>query len=176
MSSSTPLPPGTVLLVDLDHNLTNLRHGKKHQDVILHPQPSDHPDDPLNWSPSRKLLSTFAQFLYVFIGAITTCCLSPALGDIVNDTGIPLGNINTGTGIMYLFMGWANVVTQSIALNYGRRPVLIVSALATTLITLWTAYVHSTWEWYLNRILLVRSPCLSLITLLHDEKASGMKN
>jgi hypothetical protein len=48
--------PGTVQLVDIDHTL-NVRHAGN-GDVILVPAPTDDPEDPLNWSPRRKLLST----------------------------------------------------------------------------------------------------------------------
>jgi hypothetical protein len=50
--------PGTVTLVDVQHVL-NTRHvddGKG--DIVLIPTPSADPDDPLNWSSKRKLLST----------------------------------------------------------------------------------------------------------------------
>ena len=48
--------PGTVHLVDLDHSM-NARHAG-HGDIILNPAPSSDPEDPLNWAPRRKLLST----------------------------------------------------------------------------------------------------------------------
>lgn len=48
--------PGTVHLVDLDHSL-QARHAED-GDIILDPAPSSDPDDPLNWSPRRKLMST----------------------------------------------------------------------------------------------------------------------
>ncbi|EKV17447.1 MFS transporter, putative [Penicillium digitatum PHI26] len=50
--------PGTVTLVDMDHILEtrHLNHGD--HDIVLIPTPSKNPDDPLNWSPQRKLLST----------------------------------------------------------------------------------------------------------------------
>lgn len=52
------LPPGTVRLVDVE----NKSHGKHasgaQSDVILNPAPSEDPEDPLNWSPRRKLLAT----------------------------------------------------------------------------------------------------------------------
>ena len=51
--------PGTVTLVDIDHVITtrHLDRGKD-RDIVLIPAPSSDPDDPLNWSPRRKLLST----------------------------------------------------------------------------------------------------------------------
>ena len=38
--------PGTVHLIDLDHNL-HVKHSKAQQDIVLVPTPSDDPDDPV---------------------------------------------------------------------------------------------------------------------------------
>lgn len=48
--------PGTVHLVDLEHTMHTRHAGKG--DIVLVPTPSSDPDDPLNWSPRRKLMST----------------------------------------------------------------------------------------------------------------------
>jgi len=58
--------PGTVHLVDLDGTI-RAKHasGSQLKDVILVPAPSADPDDPLNWSPKRKLLSTASLSMYV---------------------------------------------------------------------------------------------------------------
>ena len=49
--------PGTVHLVDLE-GVLRAKHAEGGQkDIVLIPAPSDDPDDPLNWSASRKLLS-----------------------------------------------------------------------------------------------------------------------
>jgi hypothetical protein len=50
--------PGTFTLVDLEHTLTTRHLNRGNSDIVLIPQPSDDPDDPLNWSPRRKTLST----------------------------------------------------------------------------------------------------------------------
>lgn len=53
--------PGTVHLVDLEGTML-ARHAEGGQrDIVLVPTPSDDPDDPLNWTPRRKLLSTFCM-------------------------------------------------------------------------------------------------------------------
>jgi hypothetical protein len=56
--------PGTVHLVDVDHTM-HTRHASKNEDIVLDPTPSSDPNDPLNWSPRRKLLSLICQNLYV---------------------------------------------------------------------------------------------------------------
>ena len=52
------LVPGTTHLVDLE-GVLNAKHASGFQkDVVLVPSPSADPDDPLNWSAKRKMLST----------------------------------------------------------------------------------------------------------------------
>jgi hypothetical protein len=50
--------PGTITLVDLQHTLRTRHLDKGDKDIVLVPTPSNDPNDPLNWSPRRKLLST----------------------------------------------------------------------------------------------------------------------
>lgn len=50
--------PGTVTLVDVQHVLHTRHLDQGAGDIVLIPTPSGDPDDPLNWSPSRKLMST----------------------------------------------------------------------------------------------------------------------
>lgn len=50
--------PGTIHLVDLE-GMLRAKHASGHQkDIVLVPSPSEDPDDPLNWSAKRKLVST----------------------------------------------------------------------------------------------------------------------
>lgn len=49
--------PGTFTLLDLEH-VMSAQHAKGNSDIVLIPAPSTDPNDPLNWSPRRKLLST----------------------------------------------------------------------------------------------------------------------
>ncbi|KAF7133861.1 hypothetical protein CNMCM5793_005273 [Aspergillus hiratsukae] len=144
--------PGTVQQVDLDHNL-HLRHdGQK--DIVLIPHPSSHPDDPLNWSRSRKILNSTCQMAWCFFAAALISGLSSAYLLISEDTGISVADLSTGNGLMYLFMGWGTLLTQNLAQDFGRRPVLIVGMLGASLMQIWSAYLKTTGEWYANRILL----------------------
>lgn len=57
--------PGTVHLVDLEGVLNAMHASGSHTDIVLVPSPSTDPDDPLNWSVRRKLLSTACVCVYV---------------------------------------------------------------------------------------------------------------
>lgn len=61
-----PFVPGTVHLVDLEGTM-RAKHAKGHKDIVLVPAPSNDPDDPLNWSPRRKLLSTSCMCVYTLM-------------------------------------------------------------------------------------------------------------
>lgn len=56
--------PGTVHLVDLEHTAAT-QHASGSHDIILVPTPSKDPNDPLNWSASRKRLHLTCIMVYV---------------------------------------------------------------------------------------------------------------
>lgn len=150
--SSIPIP-GTVRLVDLD-GTSRLQKGKDVKDLILIPQPSADPNDPLNWSPKRKLRSSVWQIIWNFIGAGFINGLTPAYLLIERDTGISQTDLNLGNGLMYLGFAFANLITQPLALNFGRRPAAVYSMFVTSFLVLWAAYIQTAPEWYANRILI----------------------
>ena len=59
--SSVEHVPGTVHLVDLDHSMRARHAGDG--DIVLDPAPSNDPNDPLNWTPRRKLMALICQNL-----------------------------------------------------------------------------------------------------------------
>ncbi|KAF4945407.1 hypothetical protein FSARC_14433 [Fusarium sarcochroum] len=144
--------PGTVHLVDLE-GISNRKHGEK-SDIILIPQPTADPNDPLNWSPMRRLNGSICHILWVFAGALIINGLTVAYLVIEQETGISQAALNGGNGLMYLFFGWGCLISQPIALNFGRRPSAVISLGITACLVLWAGYVKSAGEWYANRILL----------------------
>lgn len=53
--------PGTIHLVDLDHSMHTRHAGDG--DIVLDPTPSNDPNDPLNWTPRRKLMAVICTSL-----------------------------------------------------------------------------------------------------------------
>lgn len=156
--------PGTVHLVDVAGQSSFGLHDASHKDIVLHPRPSADPNDPLNWTYRRKLLAVSMAYLYVFGTGIATSLQYSVLGDITKDTGISTANLVQGTGLMFLFFGWACLIWQPIALTYGRRGVYLVTCLLAVPIMVWTAYSKGSADWMAHRILIgiVVSPIESL--------------
>lgn len=165
MVSTIPVP-GTVQLIDAEGTL-NVKHGR-HKEIVLVPQPTNDPDDPLRWSHPRKILNVTTAMAWCFLIAGLISGLSPAYLLIEEETGISVSDLSTGNGIMYLFLGWGTMITQCVALNWGRRNVLVVSGVLSGAVSLWTAYVQSRGEFFVNRIILgiVASPQETLIEVI----------
>ena len=72
-----PNIPGTVHLVDIEGTLRAKHASGGQHDIVLIPAPSDDPDDPLNWSAKRKLLST---------ACISTCVYYLLLPRFINSS------------------------------------------------------------------------------------------
>ncbi|KAJ9644288.1 hypothetical protein H2204_001639 [Knufia peltigerae] len=130
------------------------KHASKgSKDIVLVPAPSSDPDDPLNWSPRRKLLSTSCMCVYTLMVGIASAAIYSVLVPISEDTGLTLGDLNAGTGYMFLFFGWGCLIFQPLALQYGKRPIYLLSLLATLAIQVWAPYTKTNGQWIANKIL-----------------------
>ena len=146
--------PGTVHLVDLEGTI-RAKHasGAQLKDVVLVPAPSADPDDPLNWSPRRKWLSTASQSMYTLMVGIASAAIYSVLVPISEDTGLTLADLNSGTGYMFLAFGWGCLFWQPVALQYGKRPVYLFSMLATLGIMIWVPHATTNGQWIGSKIL-----------------------
>jgi MFS family permease len=122
--------------------------------IILQPRPSNDPEDPLNWKNWRKQLAIWQVNLYVFAIGIATAVQYSVLTQIADDTGITVGQLNTGTGLMFLFLGWGCLIWQPIAMTYGRRGAYIISCILSIIPMVWAPYSRGSAQWYAHRSLL----------------------
>lgn len=151
--------PGTIHLVGNDNDTS-----ADPDRIILNPRPSADPEDPLNWSRRRKLQAVAMTYVYTLGIGIPTTLQYSVLTQISDDTGITVAQLNLGTGLMFLFLGWACLLWQPIALVYGRRGVYILSCIACIGPMVWSAYSQTAGEWYAHRIIIgiLASPIESL--------------
>ncbi|KAL2107322.1 hypothetical protein VUR80DRAFT_5395 [Thermomyces stellatus] len=141
--------PGTILLVDAGHG-----GEASGADIFLQPRPSADPEDPLNWSRPRKLLAIGMVYVYVLGVGIATAVQYSVLTPIADAQGLTVGQLNLGTGLMFLFLGWGCLLWQPIAMRYGRRGVYIVSTVLSIIPMVWAPHSTGSGQWYAHRILL----------------------
>ncbi|RDW88860.1 hypothetical protein BP6252_00892 [Coleophoma cylindrospora] len=145
--------PGTVHLVDVAHDM-RAQHLAGNEDIVLVPKPSADPEDPLNWSKKRKGLAIGMCYTYTIGVGISTAVQYSVLTEIADATGITVAELNLGTGLMFLFLGWACLLWQPLALVFGRRGVYVLSSFLCIFPVIWSAYSTSKGEWYAHRIIL----------------------
>ncbi|KAJ2962881.1 hypothetical protein NQ176_g10905 [Zarea fungicola] len=147
----TDIVPGTILLVDAAHQ--ELGEGN-HAHIILQPQPSSDPDDPLNWTPKRKRMAVGMVYFYAFAIGIATSVHASILTQISESQHLSFTQLNTGTGLMQLMQGWGCLLWQPFAMTYGRRGVYIATIVLSTGPVIWTPFSSGASQWYAHRILL----------------------
>lgn len=111
--------------------------------VIPHPTASCHPDDPLNWSRTRKHVSMFCMALFTLSSGVATASIYSILVPISEQTSVSLATLNQGTGYMFLFLGLGCLFWQPMGQQYGKRIVYIVSLLLTIASQIWSAHASS---------------------------------
>lgn len=131
-----PRVPGTVILEeDVAHSETvtgDLKHGTgKNAHVVLTPQPSEDPNDPLNWSMSRKLtimlITGMGTILY---GACFGPLLNASLVVIAVDLNVTITDITLLSGYQVLVVGCTAPFVSAFSRKYGKRSLFVFSAVA----------------------------------------------
>lgn len=111
--------------------------------VVLHPQPTDDPSDPLNWSTLKKHGAMFsvcwlAFFTYVSVTAIVPATVELGIEfNVPKDTAVYIGNAPVA------MFGVGPFIWTPLSHILGRRTVLIVANLVSLAGTLGVAGSHS---------------------------------
>ncbi|KAF7553261.1 hypothetical protein G7Z17_g3769 [Cylindrodendrum hubeiense] len=128
--------PGTVILAEKEsnpvHNSGTAKHGTgKHKDIILTPQPSNDPNDPLNWPYYKKVL---VVLILVYGSCLCACSTGPLLNAslfvLSQQFNRPIGDITVLSGYQLLVAGASGPFLSAFSRKYGKRPVFVFSSFA----------------------------------------------
>ncbi|KAL2828962.1 major facilitator superfamily domain-containing protein [Aspergillus cavernicola] len=123
-------PPGTLLL---DEESTNQR------DIVLQPQPTSDPNDPLNWEHWRKYLNFGLTCLYVLLTTEFLCAATPTWGPMHEQLGFSWAILNNSYALGCGFLAIGAVLLTPPALKLGRRPLYIISTIIIFAVSIWSA-------------------------------------
>ncbi|KAI0480967.1 MFS transporter-like protein [Xylariaceae sp. FL0804] len=139
-------PPGTSKLGEKGESLDSAStiELKKDGDIILVPQPSDSPNDPLNWSMTRK---NTIMIILAFASGVTTSLgpmISPGLVIISQQFKVDSGTVSAFmVGSIVLFTGSVTFFTASGANIWGKRPFFVISTLLLLASNVWGSFADT---------------------------------
>ncbi|KAI8668085.1 MFS domain-containing protein [Fusarium keratoplasticum] len=141
------LPPGSSILSESKnapaHSLDTVGV-KKVGDIILDPQPSDSPNDPLNWPKATK------NTIGILVSVISTtviamsAMLTPAIPIISHEFSVSVDTASTWTiGLLVFWTGFTASVTAAGSNVIGKRPFILGSILIMVITNTWGAFANS---------------------------------
>ncbi|KAH7031562.1 major facilitator superfamily domain-containing protein [Microdochium trichocladiopsis] len=133
------LIPGTEVIFRDGNLSTDSRIG----DLVLIPQPSENLNDPLNWSPTWKIIVIVNQFVFVFVSIMTPLCIAPMTLILEAEFHKTLPEVNMLFGAAAITLGYANFIIVPCANVVGRRPVIAICGLICVLANVWQACATS---------------------------------
>lgn len=135
------MPPGTATIntseAETDESLKTSAL-KRDGDVILQPQPSDSPNDPLNWSPVWK---ESIMVILAFSSGVTTALgpmVTPGLHIVAAKYNV---SIDTAAslliGFLAFWIGFTTFFTAAGANIWGKRPFFVISTIVLLATNVW---------------------------------------
>ena len=95
--------------------------------------------------------------MQLFLLALYACAFSygentlgAAWVTISEETGVSLTNMNGGSALNYLLLGFVNIFWIPLAMKIGRRPVFLATTIICMLSGIWTGKFHGTAQWMLS--------------------------
>ncbi|GAO52407.1 MFS general substrate transporter [Saitoella complicata NRRL Y-17804] len=111
--------------------------------IILRPQPSSDPRDPLNWPLRHRDLAFTFLIIHSLVGGGQTPILAAAFPQVSQDLGVSLSKVSITTGSYMLALGIGSVFASPLSLRWGKRGVWILGILIMFVSTLWAGFSHS---------------------------------
>ena len=133
--------PGTIQLYDSNQHAGSTEHLKHTADgkTVLAPQPSDSPNDPLNWSLWKK------DFVFVILLIGTICStihgplLSPVTVTLSEEFGVSINDIAQLSSYMLLIIAVSAYVFAALANVLGKRGIFVFAMATLVAADAWAA-------------------------------------
>ncbi|KAJ5368092.1 major facilitator superfamily domain-containing protein [Penicillium cataractarum] len=139
-------PPGTVRLLSENGEFET-------QEFMLQPTPSQDPNDPLNWTPTRKFMNFFPTL--VVTALIFTQTSLPVVFWVlwIPEFGWSYNQLNAASALNYAGTAIGCILFIPPAIKYGRRPVYLISTTVVLVVAAWSACLNTIAELYVSQFL-----------------------
>ncbi|KAF8252477.1 MFS general substrate transporter [Wilcoxina mikolae CBS 423.85] len=125
------LHPGVEAAISQEpERLKNLKHGTgKEADILLVPQPSNSPNDPLNWPLWKRDLTLFVLCLTGAVVATIGPSTSPVTGILVKEFDTTFTEVAKWSGWQFWSSGLAGLIGSAFSRIWGKRSVYLLSTI-----------------------------------------------
>ncbi|KAJ9485256.1 hypothetical protein VN97_g8090 [Penicillium thymicola] len=130
----TTWAPGTVRLEDI--------HQSRDQ-LVLFPTPSSDPNDPLNWSKTRKILNFTLVSFFVLWTFVQLDIGFTAWGPMQGELNYSVDILNANAAINYGGLAIGCIFFMPLVHKYGRRPIYILSVILQFASCIWQAQMST---------------------------------
>ncbi|TDZ14049.1 putative MFS-type transporter [Colletotrichum spinosum] len=113
----------------------------KHGDIVLVPQPTESPNDPLRWSLARKVWHSVLVLYIVGLTAATSNNAGSGADGVNDEYGISYDVFNTGAGVLFVSIGYWTLLSSPLVHLYGRRLGYLISMVVNIGGLLWYARI-----------------------------------
>lgn len=138
--------PGTENLVKIEKDNNE---AIEEIEIVNIPAPTKCEGDPLSWPRYKKLWQLFVVSLYACSFAYGENNLGAAWTTVSEDIGVDMDNMNGGSALNWLLLGFFNVIWIPTAMKIGRRPVFIATTVIALCAMVWLGKCNGTASWYL---------------------------
>lgn len=154
--------PGTKRLYDAEGRaVAHHSELKKQGEIVLATQPTDHPDDPLQWSPPRKYWHAILLLLITALTGATTNESGSAQFTENAELGIRYKSFNIGAGVLFLGIGYWTLFISPFVWLYGRRISYLVCLMLGVIGGIWFARGEKTSDAIWNQLFVSASESCS---------------
>ncbi|KAL5046551.1 hypothetical protein BDW71DRAFT_214600 [Aspergillus fruticulosus] len=144
--------PGTIFIVGTDTTKLGEAEATTSNDIVLVPRPLETARDPLNWPKPKKLWTLFLATLFATVVAYGENNLGAPWTEVAEDINVTMKDMNGGSALNYLLLGFVNVLWIPTAMKLGRKVVYISSMTIIMVSSVWNAYLYGVAQWYLNSL------------------------
>lgn len=136
-------PPGTAPLTDIADSR-----------LILSPQPTNDPNDPLNWSSHRKTIHIILLTFYnLFSNGFTT--ISTVVWSQMNDElGFAYTDLNYSYATSAAALSVGCIFFTPLAMRFGKRPVYLLTSAILVAGEVWSARMMTITDLYITNIIM----------------------
>ncbi|KAK9369012.1 major facilitator superfamily domain-containing protein [Lipomyces kononenkoae] len=165
MAPKEPAKSGHALSDYVNANTSRMKRPEKTKNgIILHPQPRDDPNDPLNWPAWRRDTALAVIGFHCMVGGGQTPILAAGFSTLATEFNVSLSTLAYLVGGYMLALGIGSVVMSPTAILYGKRVTYLIGAVIFLASALWAGGSHSFGSLLAARILMGFgvAPCESL--------------